>query len=191
MIRVDVRDAVNGMRTKYKQLGEPEFSLAIARAINRTARTAKTEASRQIREKYKIRAKDINKALNLTLATRVTKTGYVIATGKPLPIIAFMPRQTKAGVNVTIVNTRKTIKRAFILNLSSGHKGVFARGEYGDSTFMFKKPRLPIKELTTVSVPTAFINDAVNAALRQKIQDFFPARLEQEVLNILRKQGVQ
>ena len=183
-MQIIVRDAVSAMRKEFKKLTDSQFNLGVARAINFVAAKAKTKASRDIREIYKIRAKDISKAITVKKASRQTLTGFIVATGNPLPLIAFGARQTKTGVSVNIMGTRKVVKRAFIATLKSGHRGVFARGQYGDAKFIFGKARLPITELTTVSVPRSFMTDKVLKAMESQISQDFPDRLLHELTRI-------
>lgn len=184
MAQIIVKDAVNAMRREFSKLTSSQFNLGVARAINYVAAKAKTKASKDIRSVYKIRAKDLSKSISVKKATKTTLTGFIVATGSPLPLVAFSARQTKTGVSINIMGTRKVVKRAFITTLKSGHKGVFARGEYGNPKFIFAKPRLPITELTTVSVPKSFMSEKVITAMEKQILLDFPDRLRHELQRI-------
>lgn len=184
MMQIIVKDAVASMRKEFSKLTSEQLNLGIARAINWVAAKGKTKASRDIREVYKIRAKDLNKGLTVKKASRQTLTGFIIAEGHPLPLIAFTARQVKTGVSINIMGTRKIVKRAFITTLKSGHRGVFARGQYQNPKFIFAKPRLPITELTTVSIPRSFMSDKVLKAFEDYVKQDFPDRLRHELQRI-------
>ena len=194
-MRIDVKQAVKQLSKLTAQLSAEQTALATARAINHTIAKGKTEASRQIRSVYNIKAKEVGKAISITKSTRTSLEGSINISGSPMPIIAFSPRQTRKGVAVTIKKgSRKVIQRAFIQRMKSGHTGVYARGEYGSDGFKFRRkrakktgPDLPIQELLTTSVPQAFQADAVIRAVGTKLEAGLASRLEHEFRHIISK----
>ncbi|MGI9161080.1 MAG: hypothetical protein ACR2K1_15140, partial [Saprospiraceae bacterium] len=148
---------------------------------------------REIRDVYKVRVGEVTKTMQIRRATarQVAQHGMLLAKGSPLPLIGFGARQTKRGVSVNIMGTRKLIKSAFILNLSKGGRGVFGRGTYSGGEFQFRHKRirktgsdLPITQLTSVSVPKAMSNNIVLKNLAEVINTKFPGRLTHELMRI-------
>jgi hypothetical protein len=205
MVKVSVEQAVQAIRKEFRDLTNDEFQLGVARAINHTLAKVRTASSKEIRQVYNISAKDIRQAISITKASRSNMTGFVIAKGKPIPLKAFKPRQTKQGVSVVIKKgKRDLIRSAFLATMKSGHQGVFARGEYGSGSFAFRRKRLKkaggyslkggkyqpnnndlnITEITTISVPLSFANGAVLNNLARKIEDEFPSRMVHELMRI-------
>lgn len=199
-IHVDVSKAINDLKAQFYDPVNPnsnaKFNLAIARAINHTLAKAKTAASRDIRSEYNVKAKELKSALAINKAKRTWLEGMLIATGKPLPLIAFGARQTRRGVTVDVMGKRERLPSAFIGTMASGHRGVFARGKYQGYKFQWREKRikkqgndLAINELTTTSVPKMMQNNAVLTALQKGLEQDFPARLEHEVSRLLTRKG--
>lgn len=194
-MKIDVQQAVKQLSKLTAQLSPENVALGTARAINHTIAKGKTEASRQIRSVYNIKAKEVGKAISITKSTRTSLEGSINISGSPMPIVAFSPRQTRKGVAVTIKKgSRKTIQRAFIQTMKSGHRGVYARGTYGSDGFKFRRrrvktsgPDLPIQELLTTSVPQAFQSQTVITAVGAKLEAGLASRLEHEFKHIISK----
>jgi len=184
MIKIDVTEAVKELRRRYADI-DGEIDQQIAAALNDTARKARTAVSKNVRALYNIKAKDIKAALRLGYATSNHLETFVEAKGRALPLRAFPHRQTKKGVSVTIMRKRHVIQKAFVATMTSGHKGVFARGQYGKGKFAFRYKReepndkndLQINELYTSSIPSAMSNKVILGLLSKQISDDFPARL--------------
>ena len=184
-MKVDVTQATEAYREAYRDLTGDKFHRAAARALNHTARKARTNVSKSIREEYRIKAKDIKAAIRLGNASSSQLSTYVRATGKSLPVAAFRHRQTRQGVSVSIMGKRKVIKKAFVATMESGHTGVFARGRYKRGGFDFRYKRiadkdrndLPIQELHTTSIPSAMSKQSVLERVADKISIDYPTRL--------------
>ena len=123
--------------------------LATVSAINKAMGKARVAASKEVRQVYNIKAGDIKKALNITRANSKKMYSNHIISGKRLLLSYFSPRQTKKGVTVRIKKSsgRKVVQGAFEATMKTGHKGVFKRKG---------KSRLPIRELTTLDLPTMY-----------------------------------
>jgi hypothetical protein len=119
---------------------------ALVRALKKAGATAlrdmRSEASKRIRARKRIRPRYITRALTL----RRARGGDVAAMswaldvdGAPVPLVAYPHRQTRKGVSVEVNKGKRTlVKGSFVATMKSGHKGVFRRR--GDA-------RLPIDEL--------------------------------------------
>jgi len=200
-MQIDVRSAVKSIKQGFDGISPAKTNLAIARAINHVAAKAKTASSREIRNIYAIKAKDLGKSISVIKASASTRTGYVVHMGRPLPVRAFNHRQTKDGVSVKIGQTRKVIKRAFVQTMPSGHMAVFGRGYYS-TKFNFRTKRLPtsrpsgknggwpndlpIRELTTKSIPGMFVNKIILKSVASFIEREFPARFEHELRRMIK-----
>lgn len=193
MIEISARQAIQKARREFKDLSEREMSVGISRAINHTLGVSRTQASRLIRNEYKISAKIIRKtfAIKKAFARQSMQTGTLSSSGGALPLYAFGARQTKRGVSVNVKGTRKVVRQAFIATMKSGHLGVFGRGLYKGGEFAFRTKRLrrtgadlPITELKSISVPRAMAQNAVVKALSASIAQRFPLRLTHELMRI-------
>lgn len=177
--KVDISKAI-------KKLGAAQYPKAIARALNKTATTARAQAGRNIRDAgYGIKVGAVKDAISIRRASPTELRSVVRATGRPIPLIKYSARQTAKGVTVAVKNGRKLITHAFIATMGSGHKGVFIRT--GNAHKKVRKngrviqSGLPIKELFGPSIPSAFANDVVQEAVIGAIRDRFPVVLRQEL----------
>lgn len=190
MLTIDVRADIERAVRSLTEMQRAVLPTATARALNKTAAQARTQAAREIRNQYNISSRIIARHIHLNRATRSVLTASVTAEGEKLPVVAFGARQTKRGVTAQIKRgARRLIRSAFIATLRSGHRGVFARGQYAGRNFVrrtrrirpYPKPDLPISELFTVGVPQGFSNRLVLGALERKVREKFPSILAHEI----------
>lgn len=191
---INFETTIKKLRADFAHLSADKFAAAIARSLNRTASSAKTLASREIRKTHKIPARELSKTITIRKASGRDDRlqADVQAEGKPLPAMAFGARQTRKGVTIDVKGSRKLLPGMFILTMKSGHKGVFARvqteGTYKDGELLGRRKRvnktgsdLPIGEVKSVGVPRAFSNAAVIKALEAKSHETFPPTLLHEL----------
>jgi len=119
---------------------------ALKRALRKAGATAlrdmRSEASKRIRQRKRIKVKYISRALTLARP----KGGDIASlewalnvSGDPVPLVAYPHRQTRQGVSVEVNRGKRTlVKGAFVATMANGHEGIFRRRG---------KARLPIEEL--------------------------------------------
>ena len=105
---------------------------AAARKAGSTAlRDMRAEATKRIRKRKKLKAREIRKALILRRAkgSNIESMEWAVdVTGKRVPLSAYPHRQTKAGVSVQVnQGKRSVIRSAFVATMRSGHRGIFIR----------------------------------------------------------------
>ncbi len=133
-------------RSAMKPLETGPLKGALKRALRKAGATAlrdmRSEASKRIRARKRIKSSYISKAMTLRRASGSDINGMRWAldvSGTPVPLTAYPFRQTKKGVSVEVNRGKRTLlKGAFVATMRSGHKGIFKRRG---------KTRLPIKEL--------------------------------------------
>lgn len=119
---------------------------ALKRALKKAGSTAlrdmRSEASKRIRQRKRIRPKYIRDAMTLTRPKGSDIDSFewrINVSGKPVPLVAYPHRQGKKGVTVEVNKGKRTLVRSsFVATMKSGHKGVFKRKS---------EKRLPILEL--------------------------------------------
>jgi hypothetical protein len=157
----------------YAGLADVVREAAAVRALNRAAVTVRAEAAREIRKAYNLKISDIKDQLTIVRATPGNLRAKVVASGRPLSLSGFAPRQTPQGVTVQVKRgQRKLIRHAFLLARPGG-SAVFVRDG---------RRRLPIKKLYTLSLPSAFTADKVMAVL-QKVAETRIAEVYAQELN--------
>lgn len=127
-------------------LTEGPFKRAAIRALRKAGATAlrdmRSEASKRIRQRKRIKSAYITRALTL----RRPKGGDISSmewavdvSGQAVPLVAYPHRQTKKGVSVEVNRGKRTlVKGSFVSTMKNGHLGVFRRRGAA---------RLPIQEL--------------------------------------------
>lgn len=133
-------------RSQIASLMSGPLRAAAKRALRKAGATAlrdmRSEASKRIRQRKRIRVSYIRDAISMRRPSGGDISSYQWAldvSGKPVPLVAYPHRQTRKGVSVEVNRGKRTlVKGAFVATMKSGHKGVFRRRG---------KARLPIEEL--------------------------------------------
>ncbi|MDR3414208.1 MAG: phage tail protein [Formivibrio sp.] len=186
MIKINVQVDIDRAISKLAHVPSEVQDKALPRALNKTASQAKVQASREIRNAgYGLKVSEIKKAIAIRRANRSDLVASVYASGRPIALINYNARQTKAGVTVSVKNGRKLIRGAFIATMPSGHTGVYERVGSGHKKVMHNGAAqwrgLPIKELFGPSIPSAFMNETVQNALVTAIRERFPRLFAHEI----------
>ena len=173
---------------------------AARRALNTVLRKAKTQTSKDIRKRYNIKARDLNKRIRDTKATnRNLQAVLTIKSGK-IPVYYFGARQTSKGVTAKILRnkSRTLYKGAFIApyanqnpddeqELSVFYRASLARGNSKDwkHKLVKEKPRriyhgLPIIKQVNVSAVQMF-NQSAEANIVQLVNAELPKEYNNEL----------
>lgn len=160
-------------------LDQREVRRVIVRALNRTADGVRTDAFRKIRETYNVTNKALrgNDRRAGAIAIRRANDNHLIAvvtaSGNPLPLSGFAPRETRKGVSISVrKGVRKVLAGSFIARMKSGHVGVFMRRA---------AKRLPIDEKYTVDFAHMFGAKDVQAAIEPLARGRFDAELDRQI----------
>jgi hypothetical protein len=152
------------------RLGEKTARKAFARALNHETRKAHTAVKRKVRVISSIRTSHIAAAIKFHKAGDETLTTVIKATGAPIPLRYFGPRQFKYGVRATVWGKPQRFKSAFIVKSLAG--GVFKNtGGYNAKQKRFNAiekmygPSIP-KEMMTETVVNTFMGFADNVSTR-------------------------
>ncbi len=176
-----------------------EQQKAVVRALNKTAISARAEASKEVRlAGYNLKASAIKASFSIKKANADNLVVVLKATGSPIALINYGANQTKAGVSFKVKAGRQVMRHAFIATMKNGHVGVFERvgnarikGAKGSKILMNGKrgrANLPIKELYGPSIPDTLGNSVVSKAIMKKINETFPKILAAE-LNFISLKG--
>jgi hypothetical protein len=162
---------------KLAALRPGRLGKAITRALSKAGATAlrdmRSEASKRIRQRKRLKAGVIAKAFRLRRPKRQAMDGMTWAldvSGKAVPLSAYPHRQTKRGVSVEVNRGKRTlIKGAFLATLRSGREGVFMR---------LGRERLPIRELLGSRPVDALLHEGESEAVAARGQRSFGATFE-------------
>ena len=154
----------------------------VSRSINRTASHTKSVVSQTVRTFTTVKAKYAKaKMIIPKKATVNSLNSKVVISGKRLPLISYMVRQTKKGVTGRIFKSGSIIlyPRAFISAIPTPgggvHQGVFWR-KFESSGFLVH--RLGITELTDYSIPDLVNDKRVWDDLRDEADETLKKELE-------------
>lgn len=155
----------------------------IVRAINRAAESARTEASRKVREKYYVKHSDVISTIKIYKASPADYSATIISKGHVLALPKFRvtPREPEPKRKKSIIVRVKRggggpLPGAFVAQMKSGHVGVFKR---------VGKPRLPIEQKYGPSVPQMLGSPSVSQWIEEKAQETLEKRLDHEINRLL------
>lgn len=165
------------------------------RAINTLRDQAQVAGLRVVSDEYDVGPRTMEKYVSVTFATPGELEATINVKGRGFPFEVFNPRQTRAGVTVTIKGKRVLVPHAFMVERFGSH--VFARGGYGGKggvlptgeafgRFTFGKRRLPIHELFTFGPVEAFSNPDVTTAMQDRIDEQASAVIAREIKAVVR-----
>ncbi len=182
MIKVDVMRDINRVTTDMRAT-QAELNRAVPRAMNWIGDRGRTAVSRAIRTRYTVKAKAVNNALVVIKAKPGVFEVTIRAAGRPIAIINFSARQTKAGVTVNVMNGRKLFPHAFLAKMPTGHVGVYDRKP---GTQLGKRGKMILnrkigKEFYGPSVPAMFSNKDMQSVITRVVDDNFSSRLTHEL----------
>jgi hypothetical protein len=116
-------------------LSEGRMRTAVVRGMRKAGSTAlrdmRSETSKRVRLRKRIRAGAVSRALRMRKATgsRIESMEWALdVSGKTTRVSDYPHRQTKKGVSVQINRGKRSLVRGgFIATMASGKKGVFVR----------------------------------------------------------------
>lgn len=144
--RGEVERIQNEFRSK---LSPNEILRGTAQGINKTLSDAVPLIKKSIKERYNINKKYLNRQIKVSPKAKPSRLwGGIKVNQHRIPIIAFNPKQSGSHISVAIRKGKTTmIRHAFIATMTSGHEGVFARGEYQGKNFV--RGKFPPKRKNT------------------------------------------
>lgn len=160
-----------------------KIPIVTARAINRSAEAAKTQAGRSTRETYHIKQKDITSTMKVKKAYPADLSAEIKSVGSVLELMKFkvkankpLPTRGRYAVVSVKKGSSKPINGGFVVGMNNGHTNVFTR---------VSKKRLPIRGHYGPSVPQMLGNDNVTKAVEDKAMEELEKRLEHEIDRVL------
>lgn len=170
-VKADVDDVMSWMT----DIERNKVPTAASRAINKVLGNVRTGASKSIREERALKASAVKEALSISKATKQSLSGYLRATGRPIPLNRYDASKSKAGVRVRVSpGGRKLV-------VFAGNKA-FQIERYGNNVFARTGPkRTPIKKLFGPSIPSTFLKEKVVAAMSEIAGEAWPKRFAEEL----------
>lgn len=173
MIKISAENIKNAQ--KMLEIAPKEVTSAAIAAINIAATAVNTQASKSIRAKYVIKAKDLNKHIKKYRANRSNLTAKIVGTSDRLLITYFDVKRSKKGpvrARVLKANSLKAVPGMFFGTTRRGFTGVLKR---------IGKARYPLDVPHGPSVPSMFGNDEVMKKLTALADETLQKRFEDEI----------
>ena len=172
-VKVDITGALKFLKVHLPR----DVDSAAARALTRTAASARKSAVATIKEQTSLPPKFIRDRLKIRGATGNNLTATITAMPGAPNLARYTARQTKQGVTAKAWKQRKLYRGAFI-----GNKGRTVFTRVGEA-------RLPIKPLYGPSVRRTFMQDVAQQAMREAIEREFPKHFQSALAGILARRG--
>lgn len=190
-MRIDVRSNLTAVKADLDKLEKNIQERAIARALNRTAESGRTQMNRGIAQEFNVKQADVRSQIALKKAREGSGTAFLTAViealrgkrGRGINVIRFMERK------VSLTQQRKRIRSGdrqlhFKIRRSGGQKiiqGAFI-GNKGRTVFKrVGRDRLPIKPVSTIDVAQMFNTRRINSKVVAHIEAQFPIIMQREV----------
>ncbi|MET3134624.1 hypothetical protein AAKU55_004924 [Oxalobacteraceae bacterium GrIS 1.11] len=197
-IQIEVRGGIDRIIADLGRVKREVLDKAIPRALNRTGAMAITQASRELRaDGYNFSAAEVKAAIQQRKATSSSFVTTLKVRRKTKSLIAFSPRESKAGVTVRVHGQAKLIKGAFIAQRLNGASGVFIEDKKAGKIVLRRQKQykrgskggwhsLPARKLYGPSVGGAYANDKVQGVMTAFIGEKFAERLAHEIKHLSR-----
>lgn len=173
MIKISTENINNAK--KLLEIAPNEIANAALAAINRTATTVNTQASKSIREKYIVKAKDLKNRIKKYRASKNSMTAKIVGTGDRLLITHFKVSRNKKGplkAQILKAGSMKAVPGMFYGKTKRGFEGVLKRKT---------SARYPLDVPHGPSVPTMFGRDDVMKKLTTLADETLNKRFEHEI----------
>ncbi|MGG1442096.1 phage tail protein [Brevibacillus laterosporus] len=176
-----------------RQLGQyaKKAPIVLSRALNRAATSLKTNATKEVRASYMIKAGDVKSTFRVSKSRSKNIAASVTSSGNALGIEKFKikPQKSKSSKTMSVQVKKdggvKGLLNAFVAEVN-GNK-VFER-EKGSKHKKRKDgqwTQLPIKRLFGPPVPIMLKNERIKATLESEASKVFDKRLAHEISRVL------
>lgn len=121
------------------------FPKVVTAAINRTLLTGRSIVVKRLAKELRLTQKEIRAVTSIRKANYQKLSGSVHVTKNAIPLMQFKPKQTRAGVTVSVRRgkPRELLRGTFIATMKNGHVDVFERERLGGGK---RAGRLKIKK---------------------------------------------
>lgn len=172
-------------------VGEEKGRKALARAVNRVTTTVEGRVARAIGKQSSIPTKIIRTQIRKKLAAHKgggAIEGHVIASGSPLPLKVFNPKQFSWGVRAKVWGQMERFPSHFMHGgrwnsgklIAGGHVFINTRGPNANS-----KRNNAIEKQFGPSVPEEMVRDEAARVFHHTVQTMLPKRVAHELSRLL------
>ncbi|QHJ79162.1 MAG: hypothetical protein [Caudoviricetes sp.] len=163
---------------------EKEARLAASRAINRASQSSRTQATKEVRKDYIIKAGRVNSIAKVRRSNSSNLEAEVNWSGEMIPLHEFRVKPKKQ-------NNSKRRRPQVQAQISKKSGYATYKGTYiGSSGFVWKRKtvkRLPVRAILGPAVAHLLNADAVKQRIMDRAEEILDKRLEHEINRMLSK----
>jgi hypothetical protein len=180
-------DTLKRFGNQLGALGEGDAHKALARAVNRVTTTVHGRVIKAVAKQSSIPRYIVKGAVKRRLTSvkpgQGAIEGVVWATGKPISLKYFHPRQVSYGVTAKVQGGSVQYPHAFM----GPRPGVLASALRGNVFIRTSSRRFPIKMLYGPSVPEELVRGETVKIFEETVATMLPARVQHEIGRLLPK----
>lgn len=187
MITVDARELANAVTILHNIPNG--IDRAARSAVNKTIKGVRTDARKEVTQRYVIKAGTVQRAMTIQMARQGALEAVVRAQGRPIALSKFkvspkrVQRRGRKNRKIAVSvrkGSSKTLNSAFAASFQSGHTGVVER---------VGAKRFPVKELYGPSIPQMMGNKEVSSSVNQHARERLRKNFAHGVNRILKGFG--
>lgn len=168
-----------------KQLpDENDARAASSRAINRAIQSGRTQATKEVRKDYYIKAGKVNSIAKVRRSTRANLEADVKWSGEMIPLHEFRVKPKKQN------NSKKNRPQVQAQVSKKSGYAVYAGTYVGTSGYVWKRKtnrRLPVRAILGPAVAHLLNAEPVKQRIMDRTQEILDKRLEHEIKRMLEK----
>lgn len=187
-MRVEIVSKDNNLSKFANQLGavgDDKGRQALARAVNRVTSSVEARVVRAIGKQSSIPVRIVRTQVKKKLAAHKGAgaiEGVVYASGTPLSLKYFNPRQSAFGVRAKVWGQVQRFPSHFMHGGRWNSGNLIAGGHVFSRT---AKDRFPIEKTMGPSVPEELVRDEAARVFHQTVETMLPKRVEHELSRLL------
>lgn len=163
---------------------ESDARKAASRAINRSLQAGRTQATREVRADYNVKAKAVNSIAHVRKSNSSNTTGEIKWSGEMLPLHEFKTKPKKQ-------NNSKSKRPPVTAQVSKKSGWATYKGAYvGTSGFVWKRKtnkRLPVRGILGPAVAHLLNSKNVQERIINRTSEILEKRLDHEINRMLDK----
>ena len=178
-------DVIKRFGNQLGAVGSAKAHKALARAVNRVTNTVHGRVIKAIRKQSDIPTAIVRRQVKKRLASTAEGSvieGVVWATGSPISLKYFRPRQIKAGTKAKYGGKWHLHKSAFM----GPRPGTVSKKLGGNVFVRTSGNRFPIEKLFGPSVPEELVRGESERIFGETVADMLPARVAHELSQMLK-----
>ena len=208
---------VEGIKELMEKFKPQKIARGIQAALNKTAKSSKTETSKQLRERWNLKKIDIDRKIIFKGAYGANLQASITVTGEPISLMYFGPKATQGGITTYAARNKKgtmpglaqkrggrntggrvqvtaltgrqtTLRKAFFtIATKGGTPLVVWRSKEKIQAGKYKKGKL--KAYKIITLPSMFSQSKVMASVEAKIKTQWQKEWDNQIKQLQSGQG--